>query len=328
VTKQKPPAFQFYVKDWLSSPNVMMMTPEQRGCYIQLLAFSWPNGIHMPGGMNRALLGQLAGIADSGRWDEISTPVLAQFEVETDARGDVRLAHPKLKEQYKSLDNYHKMQQDKAKKGADARWHRAGMVRALPEDASASETDSSNSYSVQNISGGVPDMSWDFMGNRDVRESQSSQLEPKPKTNLSVVSQFQTSVHFSSAQEASREALSEWSQRMVLLWRDLRQKVGYKGMVDHLQPEHFWRITNSERWQQSVGIKAPSRQEVEDVIVWALTKSRRKTHPKDWGNPGVLDGSEGFMRAFPTISTQYFNYQSEIKLKERNLGKIQEGSES
>ena len=313
MTKQKPPAFQFYVKDWLSSPNVMMMTPEQRGCYIQLLAYSWPNGIHMPGAMNRALLGQLAGIADSGRWDEIGTPVLAQFEVETDARGGARLAHPKLKEQYKSLDNYHKMQQDKAKKGADARWHRAGTVRALPEDASASETDSSNSSSVQKISGGVPDMSWDFMGNRDEPESKPSQLEPKPKTSLSVVSQFQTSVRFSSTTEALREDAAAWAQRMVDLWRDLRKQVGYEepDVVNH---NDFWKILNSRRWQEENKIiPAPTREQIERDIYFAVVISRRKSHPKDWGNPGVLSGSIGFKRAFPVIDAQCFNYYASMK---------------
>src|SRR5271155_1931542 len=37
----KPPAFQFYAKDWRSSPNVRMMTREERGLYIDLLALAW-----------------------------------------------------------------------------------------------------------------------------------------------------------------------------------------------------------------------------------------------------------------------------------------------
>jgi len=39
----KPPAFQFYPKDWLSDINVMTMTPTQRGGYIQLLCYMWLN---------------------------------------------------------------------------------------------------------------------------------------------------------------------------------------------------------------------------------------------------------------------------------------------
>jgi hypothetical protein len=37
-------SFQFYVKDWLSSESVVVMTAEQRGWYIQLLCHAW-NGV-------------------------------------------------------------------------------------------------------------------------------------------------------------------------------------------------------------------------------------------------------------------------------------------
>jgi uncharacterized protein YdaU (DUF1376 family) len=37
------PAFQFYPNDWLSSPRITLMTPEQEGAYIRLLAYDWAN---------------------------------------------------------------------------------------------------------------------------------------------------------------------------------------------------------------------------------------------------------------------------------------------
>jgi uncharacterized protein YdaU (DUF1376 family) len=40
----KAPAFQFYVKDWLSSADVQVMTPAQEGAYIRLLAYCWDSG--------------------------------------------------------------------------------------------------------------------------------------------------------------------------------------------------------------------------------------------------------------------------------------------
>jgi uncharacterized protein YdaU (DUF1376 family) len=40
----KSPAFQFYPKDWLSSLKILMMTPEQEGAYIRLLAYCWDSG--------------------------------------------------------------------------------------------------------------------------------------------------------------------------------------------------------------------------------------------------------------------------------------------
>lgn len=39
--KGKPPAFQLYVKDWLSSPKINLMTPAQEGAYIRLLCYAW-----------------------------------------------------------------------------------------------------------------------------------------------------------------------------------------------------------------------------------------------------------------------------------------------
>ncbi|HUX09548.1 MAG TPA: DUF1376 domain-containing protein [Terriglobia bacterium] len=37
----KSPAFQFYPADWLSSPKIAQMTPEQEGAYIRLLCYAW-----------------------------------------------------------------------------------------------------------------------------------------------------------------------------------------------------------------------------------------------------------------------------------------------
>jgi uncharacterized protein YdaU (DUF1376 family) len=40
----KSPAFQFYPKEWLSSMDIMLMTPEQEGAYIRLLCLCWESG--------------------------------------------------------------------------------------------------------------------------------------------------------------------------------------------------------------------------------------------------------------------------------------------
>lgn len=40
----KTPAFQFYPADWLSDENVQLMTMEQEGIYIRLLAICWIQG--------------------------------------------------------------------------------------------------------------------------------------------------------------------------------------------------------------------------------------------------------------------------------------------
>jgi len=41
--KEKPPAFQFYPKDWLSGEHMDIMTYEDKGKYIDLLCRCWTN---------------------------------------------------------------------------------------------------------------------------------------------------------------------------------------------------------------------------------------------------------------------------------------------
>ena len=41
MAKRTPPAFQFYPSDWLGSTRIALMTPEQEGAYIRLLAHAW-----------------------------------------------------------------------------------------------------------------------------------------------------------------------------------------------------------------------------------------------------------------------------------------------
>ena len=38
---QKPPAFQFYAKDWLSSKTILKASAKQCGWFINLLAHCW-----------------------------------------------------------------------------------------------------------------------------------------------------------------------------------------------------------------------------------------------------------------------------------------------
>jgi uncharacterized protein YdaU (DUF1376 family) len=37
----RPPAFQFYPRDFVSDPAVLLMTPEERGGYVMLLCHAW-----------------------------------------------------------------------------------------------------------------------------------------------------------------------------------------------------------------------------------------------------------------------------------------------
>lgn len=58
----KPPAFQFYPKDWLTSEKVMSMTLEQQGAYMNLLCHAWINE-GLPN--DDAILARLSGMGDA-----------------------------------------------------------------------------------------------------------------------------------------------------------------------------------------------------------------------------------------------------------------------
>lgn len=165
--KNKPPAFQFYVNDWASSLQVRAMTPAQRGCYIDLLAASWPDGIPacIP-------LWTLTACRTQEEFESVKDLVLAQFKVQ-----DGVWVHPKLAEQWKQLKKYHKTQQDKAKKGANARWHGSGKDRAVPEGASSSSSSTASSSAPSDpVLSSVAGQNAAATGSRTDRENSSAQF--------------------------------------------------------------------------------------------------------------------------------------------------------
>ena len=74
----KPPAFQFFPRDWLSSVPVRMMTWEERGVFMDLLCYSWLHGGLPPDfGETCRLLSM-----DSRTWRRVSPKIMQQFQIE------------------------------------------------------------------------------------------------------------------------------------------------------------------------------------------------------------------------------------------------------
>jgi uncharacterized protein YdaU (DUF1376 family) len=74
----KPPAFMFYVKDYLGPPAVQLMTPAQRGMYIHMLAKSWDN-VPICTLPNDEVLWRAAGARSKQEWDKNKKLVLEQW---------------------------------------------------------------------------------------------------------------------------------------------------------------------------------------------------------------------------------------------------------
>lgn len=61
MSKELSPAFQFYPRDWLSDPNVCLLSYEQEGWYIHLICHCWMEG-HIPADAHQ--VGRILGFRD------------------------------------------------------------------------------------------------------------------------------------------------------------------------------------------------------------------------------------------------------------------------
>jgi len=126
----KPPAFQFYARDWLSS--TLGMPWDVAGVYIHLLAWSWDNG-PLPNSptWRRRILGPEA----KRLWNAIKT----KWKREKNGWINARLEHQR--EQQATF-------RARSEKGAAARWQ--ASPKQMPKRSSASASASASSSSDQN----------------------------------------------------------------------------------------------------------------------------------------------------------------------------------
>ena len=90
--EERPPSFQFYPRDLLTSRTVLAMTLEERGAYLFLLSHAWLSD--QPGTLpnDPRLLAALSGAGE--RWSSIAPSVLAAFTIL-----DGRLVQPRMLEE-------------------------------------------------------------------------------------------------------------------------------------------------------------------------------------------------------------------------------------
>jgi uncharacterized protein YdaU (DUF1376 family) len=117
--KNKPPAFQFFVKDWTASPTRQMMSLAAQGAYINLLAIAWDSDpiATIPNQPDK--LWRLAG-AMPEEWGLIKDEVLENFEPFDE--DSTRLVNKRLRRQWLELKEFSEMAAARGNKGAAARW--------------------------------------------------------------------------------------------------------------------------------------------------------------------------------------------------------------
>jgi hypothetical protein len=130
--KFKPPAFQFWAKEWLASPSRRMMTPTAQCAYINLLCSAWDND---PVGTLPNLPDDLWKLADISKeeWLPCRDQVLAMFERD-DESFPGRLYAPKLRDYFEELVVLKVKKSKAGKKGAAAKWGRETNPGVSEED--------------------------------------------------------------------------------------------------------------------------------------------------------------------------------------------------
>ena len=115
----KSPAFQFYPKDFLSDVNVQLMTAEQVGAYMLLLANAWIQDDQGTLPNNDKVLAKLSRL--NGRWSDVGTDVKRMFKV--DEKNSKKIFHPRLKKEKKVQVKRRRQcsEAGKAKKNKDMR---------------------------------------------------------------------------------------------------------------------------------------------------------------------------------------------------------------
>ena len=80
MSKDRPPSFQFYPRDFESDPNVICMSPEAVGGYVHLLCAAWLGD--EPGYLrdDDEVLASLSRLGD--RWPEVRKQVVRAFDLE------------------------------------------------------------------------------------------------------------------------------------------------------------------------------------------------------------------------------------------------------
>jgi uncharacterized protein YdaU (DUF1376 family) len=123
MSKQRPPAFQFYAKEFLAGTTTMSMPAV--GAYIRFLAHAWDGNPICSIPADDYSLFKLSGADSKEEWNAVKEMVLGKWE-EREIDGEKRLVNVRLLAYFKELAEHHKEMSDRGRKGAEARWEKDG----------------------------------------------------------------------------------------------------------------------------------------------------------------------------------------------------------
>jgi uncharacterized protein YdaU (DUF1376 family) len=143
VPVERLPWFPFYAADWLADEKVQLMTAEQRGAYIHLLAYQWREGSVPADPLH---LAQLAAASPDAIQVLIAQDLFPLFGRRD--RGQ-RRRNSRLERVRKEQELGGKKRTAKAKHAAQTRWGKdlgdaPSIGQALPGDATQTQTQTQN----------------------------------------------------------------------------------------------------------------------------------------------------------------------------------------
>lgn len=121
----RPPAFQFYPKDFLTDSNVVVMSLQERGAYITLICQCWIEG-SIPADHTR--LARLCG-SPLPTFRRLWPALAPCFKP---AKDDSQLIHPRLERERKKQLAWRAEQAERGKQGAEKRWRKHGAAMPTP----------------------------------------------------------------------------------------------------------------------------------------------------------------------------------------------------
>ena len=156
----KPPAFQWYPKDYLSDVHTVLMTLQQEGAYMRLINYCWLEG-SLPNDMEA--LGRMCKGLSAQEMSEVWKAIEPCFK----KRGN-RWVHPRLLLERKKQMEYSAAKSRAGRKGAEARYgkQKNSSANGLPvaKINSSSSTSSATSSAKKKTSKKRPEYSSEFEG--------------------------------------------------------------------------------------------------------------------------------------------------------------------
>jgi len=116
---EKPPAFQWYAKDWLTDDKRTEMSPAQRGVHIDFMSYQWVN-TSIPNDIDK--LATIAGVPVAEMRELWVSPLVDCYV----ANGSGRLQNPRLEKERDAKLKYLDKMAKAGRKGAKGRWRKDG----------------------------------------------------------------------------------------------------------------------------------------------------------------------------------------------------------